>query len=195
MIAMNTPYDSVKYRSLENRSVLITGGASGIGASLVEAFVAQGSRVSFLDVDVPAATALSNRTGATFIHCDLLDIAALRAAIRVVEAAQQGIAVLVNNAGKDDRQEFKSIEPEAWRLLLALNLDHQFFASQAGSAGRAGRDRDGRLYHGKVRHQRLNPHAGARTRPLGSSCELHRAGRDFDRAATQIVAGARGRRE
>src|SRR6202034_4651939 len=103
-----------------------------------EAFVAQGSRVSFLDVDVPAATALSNRTGATFIHCDLLDIAALRAAIRVVEAAQQGIAVLVNNAGKDDRQEFKSIEPEAWRRLLGLNLDSPFFASQAGSAGMAG---------------------------------------------------------
>ena len=143
---MNTPYDSVKYRSLENRSVLITGGASGIGESLVEAFVAQGSRVSFLDVDVQAAVALSNRTGATFIHCDLLDIAALRAAIRAVEAEQQGIAVLINNAGKDDRQEFKSIEPEAWRRLLALNLDHHdgigvLDARQA---------RHGRLYHRKV---------------------------------------------
>ena len=157
MIAMNTPYDSVKYRSLENCSVLITGGASGIGASLVEAFVAQGSRVSFLDVDVPAATALSNRTGATFIHCDLLDIAALRAAIRAVEAAQQGIAVLVNNAGKDDRQEFKSIEPEAWRRLLALNLDHQFFASQAVSAGMAAQAGGSIIMMGSVSWMRGRP--------------------------------------
>ena len=130
-------YASVKYRSLENRSVLITGGASGIGAALVEAFAEQGSRVSFLDVDAALGSSLAARTGARFIVCDLLDIDALRASVKQVEAAQQGIGVLINNAGKDDRQEFSAIEPADWRRLLALNLDHQFFASQAVATGMA----------------------------------------------------------
>ena len=43
-------YTSVRYRSLENRSVVITGGASGIGEEMVKAFVAQGARVSFIDI-------------------------------------------------------------------------------------------------------------------------------------------------
>jgi NAD(P)-dependent dehydrogenase (short-subunit alcohol dehydrogenase family) len=135
---MTSPYDSVRYRSLENRSVLITGGASGIGSALVQAFVQQGSRVSFLDIDATAGTSVAQRTGARFIACDLLDIGALREAVREVEAAQEGIDVLINNAGKDDRQEFASIEPADWRRLLGLNLDHQFFASQAVAAGMAG---------------------------------------------------------
>jgi NAD(P)-dependent dehydrogenase (short-subunit alcohol dehydrogenase family) len=155
--AMKTPYDSVKYGSLENRSVLVTGGASGIGASLVEAFASQGSRVSFLDVDAAAAVAVANRTGATFIRCDLLDIAALRAAVKQVEDEQQGISVLVNNAGKDDRQEFKSIEPEAWRRLLALNLDHQFFASQAVSQNMAAHGGGSIIMMGSVSWMRGRP--------------------------------------
>lgn len=128
-------YESVSYRSLKNRSVLITGGASGIGAALVEAFAAQGSMVSFIDIDAGAGTALAAHTGARFIACDLLDIAALRAAVAEVEAAQDGIGVLVNNAGKDDRQPLASIQPADWHRLLALNLDHQFFASQAVAPG------------------------------------------------------------
>jgi NAD(P)-dependent dehydrogenase (short-subunit alcohol dehydrogenase family) len=155
--AMKTPYASVRYGSLENRSVLVTGGASGIGASLVEAFAAQGSRVSFLDVDAAAAVEVANRTGATFIHCDLLDIAALRAAVKQVEDEQQGISVLVNNAGKDDRQEFNSIEPEAWRRLLALNLDHQFFASQAASESMAARGDGSIIMMGSVSWMRGRP--------------------------------------
>jgi NAD(P)-dependent dehydrogenase (short-subunit alcohol dehydrogenase family) len=130
---------TVRYRSLEGRSVLITGGASGIGAAIVEAFAQQGARVSFLDVDAAAGHALALRTGVKFVECDLLDIAALRKSVAAVEAAQDGIGVLVNNAGKDDRQAFASIEPDDWRRLLAYNLDHQFFASQAVSAGMGAR--------------------------------------------------------
>lgn len=154
---MNIPYTSVKYHSLENRSVLITGGASGIGASMVEAYAAQGARVCFIDVDVASGTELANRTGARFVHCDLLDIAALRAAVKEVEDAQQGIAVLINNAGKDDRQEFKSIEPDDWRRLLGLNLDHQFFASQAVSAGMAARAGGSIIMMGSVSWMRGRP--------------------------------------
>lgn len=80
--------DSVRYRSLENAGVLITGGASGIGADEVRAFHAQGARVTFLDFDDAAGAALAGElAGVTFRHCDLRDIAALRAAVDETEAA------------------------------------------------------------------------------------------------------------
>jgi NAD(P)-dependent dehydrogenase (short-subunit alcohol dehydrogenase family) len=136
---MTSPYASVRYSSLKDRSVLITGGASGLGAAMVEAFVEQGARVAFLDVDVASGTALAERTKARFLECDLLDIEALRAAVKTVEADQDGIGVLINNAGKDDRQALETVEPADWRRLLAFNLDHQFFASQAVAPGMAER--------------------------------------------------------
>jgi len=132
---MTSPYETVRYRSLLDRSVLITGGASGIGAALVEAFVEQGAKVAFLDIDTVSGPVVAQRTGARFIACDLLDIDALRAAVADVESAQEGVGVLINNAGKDDRQALATIEPADWRRHLAFNLDHQFFASQAVSAG------------------------------------------------------------
>ncbi len=134
---MSGAYDNVRYKSLEGRSVVVTGGASGIGGALVEAFAAQGSRVSFLDIDVAGGEATAARTGSDFVYCDLTDIVALRAAIARIETDQGDIAVLVNNAGKDDRQPFAEIEPEDWRRHLSFNLDHQFFASQAVAPGMA----------------------------------------------------------
>jgi NAD(P)-dependent dehydrogenase (short-subunit alcohol dehydrogenase family) len=165
---MTSPYDSVRYRSLENRSVLITGGASGIGSALVQAFVQQGSRVSFLDIDATAGTSVAQRTGARFIACDLLDIGALREAVREVEAAQEGIDVLINNAGKDDRQEFASIEPADWRRLLGLNLDHQFFASQAVAAGMAARSGGSIIMLGSVSWMRGRPGMAGYTTAKGA---------------------------
>src|ERR1700760_975354 len=108
---MTSIYDSVRYGSLEGKSVLITGGANGIGAAMVEAFAAQGSRVAFLDVDVVAGAALAQRPGTRFLRCDLLDIDALRTAVREVEAAQDGVSVLINNAAKDDRESFATLQP------------------------------------------------------------------------------------
>ncbi|MDR3513949.1 MAG: SDR family NAD(P)-dependent oxidoreductase [Caulobacteraceae bacterium] len=159
---MTTPtqaaaYDAVRYRSLDGRSVLVTGGASGIGAALVEAFAAQGAKVALLDIDVASGEALAARTGARFVECDLTDIAALRAAVARVEAEQDGIGVLVNNAGKDDRQAFATIEPDDWRRMLAFNLDHQFFASQAVSAGMASRGGGSIIMLGSVSWMRGRP--------------------------------------
>jgi NAD(P)-dependent dehydrogenase (short-subunit alcohol dehydrogenase family) len=165
---MTSPYDSVRYTSLEHRSVLITGGASGIGLALVEAFVQQGSRVSFLDIDAIAGASVAERTGARFIACDLLDIDALRAAVREVEAAQHGIDVLINNAGKDDRQELASIEPADWRRLLALNLDHQFFASQAVAPGMAARSGGSIIMLGSVSWMRGRPGMAGYTTSKGA---------------------------
>lgn len=128
---MANPYDSVRYRSLEGRQVVVTGGASGIGAEIVAAFAAQGGRVSFLDIDEASGTKTAAATGAAFLPCDLTDIAGLRAVIAGIEAAGGTIDVLVNNAGRDDRHTIGEVEPESWRRALSLNLDHQFFATQA----------------------------------------------------------------
>jgi len=148
---------SVQYDSLRDESVLITGGANGIGAAMVEAFAGQGARVAFLDVDTAAGLALAERSGARFLSCDLLDIEALRAAVREVETLHDGIGVLINNAGKDDRQDFAAIEPADWHRLLAANLDHQFFASQAVAAGMTRRGRGSIVMLGSVAWMRGRP--------------------------------------
>jgi NAD(P)-dependent dehydrogenase (short-subunit alcohol dehydrogenase family) len=154
---MTSLYDTVRYRSLVDRSVLITGGASGIGASLVEAFAQQGSKVAFLDIDTTSGAALAQRTGTRFVACDLLDIEALRRAVAEVESAQDGVSVLINNAGKDDRQDLATIEPADWRRHLAFNLDHQFFASQAVSSGMARRGSGSIIMLGSVSWMRGRP--------------------------------------
>ncbi|MBV1704668.1 MAG: SDR family oxidoreductase [Hyphomicrobiales bacterium] len=123
------PYASVAYRSLAGRHVVVTGGASGIGAELVRAFVAQGACVSFLDVDEAAGAATAEATGARFLRCDVTDVAALEAAVDECGRAAP-IACLVNNAGNDSRHAIDEVTPESWRRALSLNLDHQFFASR-----------------------------------------------------------------
>jgi NAD(P)-dependent dehydrogenase (short-subunit alcohol dehydrogenase family) len=134
-------YSSVRYHSLEDRSVVISGGASGIGEEMVKAFVAQGSRVSFLDIDDEGGAALAKATGASFHACDVTNVSRLREVLARIEHVHGGVDVLINNAGKDDRHDLADVEPDYWRRALALNLDHQFFATQAVSRrmGEAGR--------------------------------------------------------
>lgn len=148
---------NVLYHSLEGRSVLITGGASGIGGAMVEAFAAQGARVSFIDIDAQAGASMADRTGARFVPCDITDIAALRAAIADIEQASGGIDALINNAGKDDRQVVGEVEPESWRRMLALNLDHQFFASQAVAPSMMARGQGAIIMLGSISWMRGRP--------------------------------------
>jgi D-xylose 1-dehydrogenase len=119
------------YPSLKNESVIVTGGASGIGASIVEHFAAQGARVGFLDLDDEAGRALAAKSGARFIKCDLRDIDALRVAIAKFEAAHGPTLALVNNAARDDRHKIGDVTPAYWDERMATNLRHQFFAAQA----------------------------------------------------------------
>ena len=123
------------YPSLKDRPVLVTGGASGIGASIVEHFAAQGSRVAFLDLDAEAGAAQAQRTGAHFERCDLRDIAALRAAVARAADRVGPIAVLANNAARDDRHKIEDVTPEYWDERMATNLRHQFFCAQAVAPG------------------------------------------------------------
>ncbi len=124
------------YPSLHDRAVLITGGASGIGASIVEHFVAQGSRVGFIDLDEAAAASLIDSLPkpkvVAFRRADLRDIAQLRAAIVALRTELgTSFTVLVNNAARDDRHAIDDVTPEYWDERMATNLRHQFFAAQA----------------------------------------------------------------
>ena len=125
-----------RYPSLADRTVLITGGATGIGASFVEHFAAQGARVAFFDIDVAAGEALADQLGDSrhaplFLTCDLADIDALRKAIADVRSALGPISVLVNNAANDKRHSVAEVTPESFDAGIAVNLKHQFFAAQA----------------------------------------------------------------
>jgi NAD(P)-dependent dehydrogenase (short-subunit alcohol dehydrogenase family) len=131
------------YPSLRDVTVLVTGGGSGIGAAIVEQFALQGARVAFLDVADEASGKLVDDLAPRcthapmFVHCDLLDIAALRDAISVVEKRLGPVRVLVNNAASDDRHNFAEVTPEYWDERMAVNLRHQFFATQAVAPGMA----------------------------------------------------------
>lgn len=123
------------YSDLANMPVLVTGGASGIGAEIVRHFAAQKSQVAFLDIDDAAGHALAAETGTRYVHCDLTDIAALRTAIAAAEKNFGSIGVLVNNAAHDQRHATPEVTPEYFDERIAVNLKHQFFAIQAVLAG------------------------------------------------------------
>jgi NAD(P)-dependent dehydrogenase (short-subunit alcohol dehydrogenase family) len=123
------------YPSLKDRSVFISGGGSGIGASIVEHFAAQGSKVGFVDIDEPASKTLAEKTGGHFIKCDIRDVKAYQAAIGEIAARHGPITALVNNAARDDRHELEDVTPEFWDERIAVNLRHAFFAIQAVAPG------------------------------------------------------------
>lgn len=119
------------YPSLKDRTVLVTGGASGIGEAIVRQFVGQGSRVGFIDIDVTASkqllASLPTHASVHFEHADLRDIGALRRAVAGVREAFGSITILVNNAARDDRHAIEDVTPEYWDERIAINLKHQFF--------------------------------------------------------------------
>ena len=125
------------FPSLHGRSVFISGGGSGIGESLVEHFCRQGAKVCFVDIaDEPSKALVERLRGEGvsvphFIHCDLRDIEALRAAIAEAGQRHGPVKVLVNNAGNDDRHSTESVTVDYWDNRMQVNLRHQFFAAQA----------------------------------------------------------------
>jgi D-xylose 1-dehydrogenase len=125
------------YPSLRDRVVVVTGGASGIGEAIVEAFAMQHSRVVFLDIQDTAADLLVHRiegsglTPPVYFHCDLSDVTAIKASIETIVERFNTVDVLVNNAGNDSRHSFEEVTPEYWDQAMAINLRHQFFMAQA----------------------------------------------------------------
>jgi NAD(P)-dependent dehydrogenase (short-subunit alcohol dehydrogenase family) len=124
------------YPSLKGRTVLVTGGASGIGEAIVEHFAAQGSKVGFLDINEKAGKALASRLKRKrrvvhFEQCDLTDIPAVQQAIRSVRKALGPITILVNNAAHDERHKLEDVTSEYFDDRIRVNLKHQLFAIQA----------------------------------------------------------------
>ena len=120
-----------RYPSLKGRTVIITGGASGIGASFVRAFAENEAKIAFLDLQEEAGRALASELGQMFVRCDLTDVDALRGALGEVRAALGPAAVLVNNAANDQRYDFATITPAEFDRTVAVNFRHVFFAAQA----------------------------------------------------------------
>ena len=119
------------YPSLEGKRVLITGGGSGIGAGIVEAFVRQRSDVTFLDICDQDSRALASRLGARFESNDLTDTEATRALIARLIDERGAFDILVNNAASDDRHKIEDVTEEYWENRLNVNLKHLFFCAQA----------------------------------------------------------------
>ncbi len=126
-----------RYPSLKGRAVLVTGGATGIGASIVAHFAQQGARVAFLDIQDEQANSLAalltseGCPAPLYLHCDLTDLAALQSAAQQALAALGAVDVLVNNAANDQRHSIEEVTPAYWEHSMAINLRPQFFMIQA----------------------------------------------------------------
>ena len=133
---MQQPSPSAVYSSLKGKVVLVTGGASGIGEAIVEAFVRQGSRVFFLDIQDDAANSLVQRLRSSsippeYFHCDLTNTAELQSVMAKILQSFPTIDVLANNAGNDKRHKIEEVTSEFWDWCMQNNLKHQFFMAQA----------------------------------------------------------------
>ena len=125
------------YPSLEDRVVVVTGGASGIGEAIVEAFARQRAQVALLDIQEEVAKRLVARLADAgfrtpeYFRCDLTDFAALARTVDELTERFGRVDVLVNNAGNDTRHSVESVTPESWDAGMAINLKQQFFMAQA----------------------------------------------------------------
>ena len=125
------------YPSLKGRRVLITGGATGIGEALVTGFAEQGASVAFLDLQDQAAEQLAAHLASLgypeplYLHCDMTDLDQVRDSVAKAIEKLGGLDILINNAANDQRHTIEEVTPELWDSLMAVNLRHQFFVTQA----------------------------------------------------------------
>ena len=128
---------NVTYSDLKNKKVFITGGGSGIGASIVEHFCEQKSEVYFVDINIKDSNKLINKLRKKkfrlpkFIECDLLDVTKLQNIIKNIITSKGPINVLVNNAANDQRHKTEEVDEKYWENRIGVNLKHCFFAAQA----------------------------------------------------------------
>ena len=134
---MKTIDGFASYPGLRDRVIVVTGGASGIGEAIVEAFAKQNAQVAFLDIQDEAAEHLTERLrldGATvpaYYCCDLTDIDQIQQTAQSILSRFRTVDVLVNNAGNDTRHKVAEVTSASWDQMIALNLKHQFFMTQA----------------------------------------------------------------
>jgi len=124
------------YPSLEDKVVLITGGASGIGETLVKNFLEQGSKVAFIDKEKKLGNDLENKLNkfkysALFKECDLVDIPSLQKTIKEIRKDLGKFSIVINNAADDVRHNIDEVTPEFWDSRFHINLRHYFFTIQS----------------------------------------------------------------
>ncbi|WEF35727.1 SDR family NAD(P)-dependent oxidoreductase [Pseudoduganella chitinolytica] len=131
------------YPDLAGKRVVVTGGGTGIGAAIVDAFARQGAQVVFLDIAEEASHALAAQVAARtdvphpprFIRCDLTDLDAVASVFAQIAREVGPVEILVNNAANDHRHQVHEVTPQYWNDSLAVNLRHQFFCAQAVAGG------------------------------------------------------------
>ena len=127
----------VKYYDLKNKRVFISGGGSGIGATIVEHFCEQNSEVYFIDINVKASKKLISNIKKKkiripkFIECNILDIKKLQNIIKNIITNKGPIHCLINSAANDDRHTTEQVDEKYWENRMGINLKHYFFAAQS----------------------------------------------------------------
>lgn len=122
---------TVSFPSLIGKRVFVTGGATGIGESIVRAFVAQRAHVAFVDIATDSGQALADALGCWWRRCDVRDVAALQSSIHEAAQALGDFDILVNNVASDDRHDLLAVTPQYWDERMAINQRPAFFAIQA----------------------------------------------------------------
>lgn len=134
-------YENVTFHDLKGKSVFITGGGSGIGASLTEGFLQQGCKVAFVQrsdaSEFVAEMAKKYPDAPLFVSCDITDTEALKSAISQAEIAHGPVQILVNNAANDQRHEIEGYTEAQWDASMNINLRPHFFTAQAVAKGMA----------------------------------------------------------
>ena len=117
------------------RTVVVTGGASGIGAATARRLATEGAAVAVADLDEPRAKALASEVGGVAVRMDVADLESVRAGMTAVESALGPIEILVNNAGGDTSAYFVDSSPDDWDRWLAVNLRGTMACTHAVLAG------------------------------------------------------------
>ncbi len=117
---------------LAQRVVVVTGGAKGIGASTVRAFLREGARVAVLDLDVATAERLFAESGGQgfAIRCDVSKQAEVAVAFDRILSTFGGVDILINNAGIQMYGDVTETSEELWDHVLAVNLKSAFLCSK-----------------------------------------------------------------
>lgn len=180
-------FAGANFLSLRGRGVIVTGGASGIGADLVRAFAGQGCHVGFLDRDAQAGVALADGLdNVHFIRCDVTDVASLQTVVSELIQKIGGVDVLINNVANDDRHRIDDVTPAYFDERVAINLRPHYFASQAVLASMRARGGGSIVNLGsgswKIKGQGYSVYATCKSAMLGFTRVLAReVGRDHIR--------------